>query len=88
MFFKILKFFVPFFKLEFGIAPALIGAGISVLGRMANGMMSGNAEESAYKRRLDAYNEMIRRAKGLQDEGEQAFYTPEEGESFAQAIDV
>lgn len=74
MFFKILKFFVPFFKLEFGIAPALIGAGISVLGSMANGMMSGNAEESAYKRRLDAYNEMIRRAKGLQDEGEQAFY--------------
>lgn len=74
MFFKILKFFVPFFKLEFGIAPALIGAGISVLGSMANGMMSGNAEEEAYKRRLEAYNKVIRRAKGLQDEGEQAFY--------------
>lgn len=74
MFFKILKFFVPFFKLEFGIAPALIGAGISALGSVAGGLMGGSAEESAYKRRLEAYNEMIRRAKGLMDTGEKAFY--------------
>lgn len=71
---NILKFFLPFFRLSFGIAPAIIGAGISVLGSMANGIMGGNAEEDAYKRRLSAYNEMIKRAKGLQNTGEQSFY--------------
>lgn len=43
-----------------------VGAGSSLLG----GIMGSNAEEEAYKRRKQAYDNMIKRATGLQTEGE------------------
>ena len=35
--------------------------------------MGSNAEEEAYKRRKQAYDNMIKRATGLQTEGERVF---------------
>ena len=46
-----------------------VGAGSSLLG----GIMGSNAEEEAYKRRKQAYDNMIKRATGLQTEGERVF---------------
>lgn len=46
-----------------------VGAGSSLLG----GIMGSNAEEEAYKRRLEAYNNMIKKAKSTQQAGETAF---------------
>ena len=46
-----------------------VGAGSSLLG----GIMGSNAEEEAYKRRLEAYNNLIKKAKSTQQAGETAF---------------
>ena len=46
-----------------------VGAGSSLLG----GIMGSEAEEEAYKRRKQAYDNMIKRALGYQTEGETAF---------------
>lgn len=52
---------------------ALIGGIVGAAGGLASGIMGSNAEEEAYKRRLKAYNNMIKKAQGYQTEGETAF---------------
>ena len=68
-----LKFFLPFFKLGFGIVGEVIGAGLSAVGGALGGIAGANAEEEARKRRLKAYNNMIKKANATQTEGETAF---------------
>lgn len=68
-----LKFFLPFFKLGFGIVGEVIGAGLSAVGGALGGIAGSNAEEEARKRRLKAYNNMIKKANATQTEGETAF---------------
>ena len=52
---KLLKFFLPFFRMSFGIAPLIIAAGISAAGSALSGMNQANAEQEAYKRRNQTY---------------------------------
>lgn len=52
---------------------AIIGGAVGAGGSLLGGIMGSNAEEEAYKRRLKAYNNMIKKATGLQTEGETAF---------------
>lgn len=51
----------------------IVGAGVSALGGALGGIAGSNAEEEARKRRLKAYNNMIKKANATQEEGEQAF---------------
>lgn len=67
---NLLKFFLPFFKMQFGIAPLVIGAGISALGSALGGIAGSNAEQEAYERRKRAYNNMIQRATRTQNDAE------------------
>ena len=52
---------------------AIIGGAVGAGGSLLGGIMGSEAEEEAYKRRKQAYDNMIKRATGLQTEGEQAF---------------
>lgn len=73
---NLLKFFLPFFKMHFGIgalAAGLIGGGMSTLGGLFGGLAQGQANEEMYKRRKQAYDEMINRASQTQQAGETAF---------------
>lgn len=71
---KLLKFFFPFFRLNFGVVADLASEGLGALGSIAGGLMGSNAEAEAYKRRKMAYDTMIKRANEAQTAGEQAFY--------------
>ena len=72
---KILNFFLPFYRMAFGIAPLVLAAGISAAGSALSGLNQGAAaEEEAYKRRKRAYDNLIKRADTTQQEGQQAFY--------------
>lgn len=71
---KIIKFFLPFFKLAFGIAPLIIAGALSAGGSALSGIAGANAEEEAYKRRKRAYDNLIKKADDTQQTGEQAFY--------------
>ncbi len=51
-----------------------IGSVIGTIGSIAGGLLGGNAEESAYNRRRQAYDEMIKRANQVQQTGQQNFY--------------
>ena len=51
----------------------IIGAGLSTLGGAIGGIAGANARENDYKRRQEAYNQMIKKANQTQQEGEQAF---------------
>lgn len=51
-----------------------IGSVIGTIGSIAGGLLGGSAEESAYNRRREAYDEMIRRANKAQQAGQQNFY--------------
>lgn len=50
----------------------LIGTGLSLAGGALSGISGANAAELARKRRLEAYNNMIKKANETQDEGETA----------------
>lgn len=52
---------------------AIIGGAVGAGGSLLSGIMGSNAEEEAYKRRLKAYNNMIKRATAVQTEGEKGF---------------
>lgn len=71
---KILNFFLPFFRLTFGIAPLVLAAGISAAGSALSGLNQGAAQEEAYNRRRRAYDSLIKKADQTQQTGEQAFY--------------
>lgn len=71
---KFLKFFFPFFRLTFGIAPLVLAAGISAAGSALSGLNQGAAQEEAYNRRRRAYDSLIKKADQAQQTGEQAFY--------------
>ena len=58
---------------SFGPWGALIGGAAGGTSALLGGIMGSDAEEAAYKRRKQAYDNMIKRATGLQTEGEQAF---------------
>lgn len=49
---------------------AIIGGAVGAGGSLLGGSMGSEAEEEAYKRRLKAYNNMIKKAQGYQTEGE------------------
>ena len=51
-----------------------IGSIIGTIGSIAGGLLGGNAEEAAYNRRRQAYDEMIKRANQVQQTGQQNFY--------------
>lgn len=70
---NLLKFFLPFFKMSFGIAPLVVAAGISALGSGLSGLNQGAAAEEEYKRRKRAYDSMIKRADETTQAGETAF---------------
>jgi len=73
---NLLKFFFPFLKLSFGFGPlaaAAVGGGMSMLGGLFGGMAQGQANEEMYRRRKQAYDEMINRANQTQQAGESAF---------------
>ena len=70
---NLLKFFLPFFRMSFGIAPLIIAAGISAAGSALSGMNQANAEQEAYKRRRRAYDEIMKKANEYQTSGETAF---------------
>lgn len=50
----------------------IIGSGLGVAGNIVSGIAGANAEEEARKRRLEAYNNMIKKANETQQQGEQA----------------
>lgn len=52
---------------------AVIGGAVGAAGSIASGIMGSNAEEQAFLRRKKAYNNMLKRAMGIQTEGETAF---------------
>ena len=58
---------------SFGPWGALIGGAAGGTSALLGGIMGSNAEEEAYKRRKQAYDNMIKRATGLQTEGERVF---------------
>lgn len=51
----------------------IIGAGLSTIGGAIGGIAGANAEEEARKRRLEAYNNMIKKANATQSAGEKVF---------------
>ena len=55
---------------SFGPWGALIGGAAGGTSALLGGIMGSDAEEAAYKRRLKAYNNMIKKAQGYQTEGE------------------
>ena len=71
---NLLKFFLPFFRMSFGIAPLIIAAGISAAGSALSGMNQANAEQEAYNRRRRAYDDIMKKASDTQLAGENAFY--------------
>ena len=70
---KIIRFFLPFFRLEFGFLGEVIGAGASLIGGALGGISQANAAQANYKRRKKAYDEMIARANQTQNAGENVF---------------
>lgn len=51
----------------------IIGAGLSTLGGAIGGIAGANAQEANYKRRRNAYDQVIKKADETQQAGEQAF---------------
>lgn len=51
----------------------IIGAGLSTLGGAIGGIAGANAQEADYRRRREAYDQMLKKANATQQEGEQAF---------------
>lgn len=70
---KILNFFLPFYRMTFGIAPLVLAAGISAAGSALSGLNQGAAAEEEYKRRQRAYNNMLKKANETEQAGETAF---------------
>jgi len=52
----------------------IIGSGLGVVGSIAGGLLGGDAEKKAYQRRLQAYNEAIKRGQETQQAGENNLY--------------
>jgi len=70
---NLLKFFLPFFRMSFGIAPLVLAAGISAAGSALSGLNQGAAAEEEYKRRKRAYDNMLKKAEQTVQTGETAF---------------